>query len=591
MMNSRKHQQFWHLTRGQRLRYAGAIGALGVATAVSFAVPLVGKRAIDALAADGSGAAVAGPTGLIAAACAMVALTAIAALFHYFKGRWSAQASEEIARTLRDHLYTQLQHAPCAYHDTADTGDLVQRCTSDVETVRLFVGQQIVELGRLALMLAIAVPIMWWLDPRMTLVTLAVFPIVIVGAFVFFRKVTDVFLAVDEAEGAMTAMLQENLTGVRVVRAFDRGEHEQQRFAVPNASYRDRTHRMIRLLSLYWAVSDLLCVSQMGVVLLCGAHWVRADQLAVGTLFAFTSYIGMLVFPARHVGRVVAEMGKAAVALGRIEEVLDAPREPEMDTRTDFTEHPGEISIEGLSFAYGDGPPVLEDITLRLERGETVALLGPPGAGKSTLVHLLLGMYEYRQGSIRIDGQELREIELGDLRSRIGVVMQDSFLFSKSVRDNLRLGREAASEAEVVESARIACVHDDVARFQRGYDTLVGERGVTLSGGQRQRVAIGRTLLRDAPVLVLDDALSAVDSDTEARILDAMERRHGRRTTLVIAHRLSTLARADRIVVLEHGRIVQQGSHSELVAVDGPYQRLWRIQTEVEQELVQGGAA
>jgi ATP-binding cassette subfamily B protein len=593
------------LIRGERLRYAAALAALSVAVALSYVPALVSGAAIDRLS-GGTGeasafarfsqtwpaAAEALAGSVWRAAAAIVVFTALSGAFLYLERRWAAQASERLALRLRERLYDHLQRLPCRYHDRADAGDLVQRCSSDVETVRTFLATQVVEVGRSVLLVGLALPVMLWLNVRMTLVTLALFPPIAVLAVVFFRRVSEKFLAADEAEAEMTSVLQENLTGIRVVRAFARQDHEIGRFAVANARFRDLTEELLALLARYWAVSDFLCLGQVGVVLLVGGAWIRSGELTVGTLFTFMSWANLLVWPVRHAGRVLSESIKAIVSLGRIREVLD--EEPETDVVSSAVASSpepepepsrGEVVVRGLTFAHAGGEPVLHDVSFRAEPGETVALVGPPGAGKTTILSLLLRLYDHEQGEILVDGREVRSLPRGQARRLVAAVLQEPFLFSRTVEENIRLAAPQAARQDVEEAARAACVHDSIDAFADGYDTLVGERGVTLSGGQRQRVALARALLEEAPVLVLDDALSAVDTETEAAIVDALRRRHGRRTTLVAAHRLSTVREADRIVVLDRGRVVECGRHEDLLARDGAYRRLWAVQARQEDEL------
>ncbi|MET0261556.1 MAG: ABC transporter ATP-binding protein, partial [Rariglobus sp.] len=592
----------WRLLRGQRLRYGFALVCLLLSIVLTYAVPLIGGVTLDHALSDKPAAdasallatilgLLGGPEFLRAhlwiAPVAMVALSLVAGVFSYLKGWQVSLASDGIGRRLKNELYDHLNHLPSRYHDRADTGDLVQRCTSDVETTRQFLAVQVTEIGQAIILCASALPLLLLLDVPMTLVSFSLISPLIIYGYVYFRRVRHVFKSVDEAEGALTGVIQENLTGIRVVRAFARQEHEIARFAGPNTRFRDRNLRLLRLMSWYWSISDLVALSQLGLVLIVGARAVAAGTLTVGVLFTFLAYLGIMLWPVRQMGRILTELGKTIVAVGRLEEILSVACESVPPANPLLTLAPltGAISVRDLRFSHGGAQPALDGISFDVRPGETLAILGPSGAGKSTLMHLLLRLYDYEQGSLRLDGRELSALPRQWVRSQIGVVLQEPFLFARTLRDNLRLGRGDAPDHEIEEAARAASIHETITSFPQGYGTLIGERGITLSGGQRQRVALARAILKRPPLLLLDDALSAVDGETESLILDALRQRRGRETTLVIAHRLSTLAHADRVIVLDQGRIIQSGTHAELSTQDGLYRRLWEIQTSVKDDL------
>lgn len=596
MSPSLTHSHPWQLLRGHRLRFGGAILALFFATFFNYLVPFVGKVTID-FALDNKSTEAGGfvlrllggaeflRAHLWTGALAMVALTLVAGVFTFLKGRNASLASDGIARELKNRLYNHLNHLPARYHDKTGTGDLVQRCTSDVETIRLFLSVQIVEIGNAVILTLTAIPLMLLIDRRMTLVSFVLIPPITAYSYFYMRRVKHVFKESDEAEGELTGLIQENLTGIRVVRAFARQEHEKAKFAGPNARYRDTNLRLIRLMAWFWAPSDFICLSQNGLVLVFGAFWITRGELSVGSLFAFLAYLNMLLWPVRHMGRILTDLGKAQVSLGRLNEILGETEEPEPASAAPAAPLTGAVSVRDLCFSHAGDVAALNGISFDVKPGETLAILGPSGSGKSTLIHLLLRLYDYTDGSVRLDGHELSGLPRKWVRSQLSVVMQEPFLYSKTLRENIRLGHGAADEGAIGAAARAAHIHDTITAFPQGYDTMIGERGITLSGGQRQRVAIARAVLRDPPFLILDDALSAVDGETEAIILDALQTRRGRRTTLVIAHRLSTLANADRVIVLDKGRIIQSGTHAELAATGGLYRRLWQIQTAIESDL------
>ena len=600
-MTQARPRNLWFITRGQRARYLSAVLAMGVSNLFMLSSPLVGMYALDALSADDLGqgapglteaalaiASVFGSTPviayLIASALAGVLVTALGGLFLYLRGRWAAIASEAIARKLRDALYERLHHLPASFFDTADTGDLVQRCSSDVETVRMFLSAQVVEIGRAVLLVAIMTPMLFWRDERLAMLSVCLMPVIVLGAVAFFTRVKRVFLEVDESEAAMTAVLQENLTGIRVVRAFARQDFEIKRFGERNAAFRDNYFRMNRLMGLYWGISDLFCMAQITIVLLAGGIFLAEGTITVGELFAFITLVGMVLWPVRHLGRVLTDTGKAMVALKRINHILETEEETQ-EPVPEIGRARGDLAFEDLTFGYEPKRFVLRDVSVTIPAGQTVGIVGAPGSGKSTLIRLLLRLYSFAQGRITLDGLDITQVDRKWLRAQVGVVLQDPFLYSRSIEENLRVARPGAPVQDLIDATRDAAIHQAIEDFPAGYDSLVGERGVTLSGGQRQRLALARALLKDPPVLVLDDSLSAVDTGTELAILAALRRRQGRHTTLLIAHRLSSVRDADRILVLDEGQLVQDGDHRTLAALPGPYRRLCEIQGALDQSI------
>ncbi len=586
----------WKLMAGERLRYGGAIGALAVTSCFLYLAPLVPHVVLDGVlltnSTSESTTMVAWTVDLLGGAefiashlwypaLILVGLMCMAGVFTYLRGRWSAQASERIARNVRDRLYGHLQHLSCSYFDAAQTGDLVQRCTSDVETLRMFLSTQVVEIGRAIIMLLMPIPLMLAIDARMTIVALLLIGPIVLFSLIYFRKVRHVFRQVDEAEGRLTTTVQENLTGIRVVRAFARQAFECEKFEKGNRVHRDLDYHLYGIAAKFWAYSDLMCLSQLGLVVGFGGYWMATGTLQIGVFYYFLTAVTLFLWPVRMMGRILTDLGKATVALERLNEILDEAEESNLGGPAE-TSSPGHIVFENVCFSHAEDAPVLHEISFEIEAGRTLALVGPSGCGKSSIVNLLLRLYDYDAGSIRLDGRELRELGRKHVRSRIAVVMQDPFLYSKSLRANITMGRSTAGEEEMVEAARLAAVHESIIAFDEAYETSVGERGVTLSGGQRQRVALSRALLQEPAILVLDDALSAVDADTEQLIIEALRQRQHQHTTIVIAHRLSTLMHADRIIVLDAGRITQMGTHAELLDRAGLYQRLWKLQTEIE---------
>jgi len=594
----RQFRLLWKFMRGNRRVYVGAIVAVSLSAVSALIGPLILRTTIDSIIGDTPIAEqlqwlsrmiefIGGRSVLVRnlwiCSSLLVILAIVESMLLYWKGKWSAIAAENTARTIREQLYDHLQSLPYEYHVKAETGDLVQRCTSDVETIRRFLAMQFVEIGRTMCMVVTVIPLMIMLHWKMSLVAMALLPIIFGFAVFFFTRVRSAFETSDEAEGRMTTVLHENVTGVRVVRAFSRQVHEIEKFDQTNREYRDMTYTLIRYMAHYWGIASFLGWVQLGIVLVCGTYWASQGLISLGTLVVFITYVERLIHPIRQLGRILTDMGKAAVSLGRIQEILDAP----LDENEDEYETPeirGNLEFEHVSFEYEPGKPVLQDISFRVKQGQTVAILGPTGSGKTSLMHLLARLYDYQKGSIKVDGVELKAVDKHWLRKHIGLVLQEPFLFSKTVKENIRLPKKDAQETNIVEAAKVASVHDVIQKFENGYDTAVGEKGVTLSGGQKQRVAIAQTLIKESPVLILDDSLSAVDTETDAAIRRALRQRN-HATTFVISHRVTTLSEADMILVLEDGKLVQRGSHDELVRQDGLYKRIWEIQNSLEDEL------
>ncbi|NLI52925.1 MAG: ABC transporter ATP-binding protein [Clostridiales bacterium] len=513
---------------------------------------------------------------------ALVFFTGMNSLFTYTRRKSIALAAEGVTKGMRDRLYRHLEDVPYDYHKHASTGDLVQRCTSDVDTVRRFIQLQLMEIVRTLVMFGVAAVVMFSVNVKMTLISMAFLPLLTASSFVYFRYVRKYFTASDEAEGALSTMLQENLTGMRVVRAFGQQKSEIEKFTRLNMAYRTKTYKLIRLLGFYWGMSDSVGYLQIALSLCMGVLAVYQGTFTLGNVALFTTYVAMLTWPVRQLGRILADMGKAAVSLGRLDEILSAPVEPEPG-RALTPDLTGDIVFDNVCFGYDRYNDVLDGVSFAAKPGQTVAILGATGSGKTSLVQLLQRLYVRTAGSITIAGTDVNDIEHGHLRRNIGIVLQEPFLYSRTIMENIRICAPCSTEEEVFSAARTASVHEVIESFEKGYDTLVGERGVTLSGGQQQRVAIARTLMQNAPILIFDDSMSAVDSETDAAIRRSLLALNQSGITFLISHRITTLREADNILVLEDGRITQQGTHAQLIKQEGLYRRIAEIQDAVSE--------
>ena len=527
---------------------------------------------------------------LIIIAAGFIVLAIFEGGFAYLSSRMASYAAENITRRLRNFLFDHIQHLSFAYHSKTPTGDLIERVTSDVDSVRTFFNDQAIGVGRILLLFIINFIAIWSLSRKLALVSIAVVPIIIIVSIWFFRKVTKAYEKYQEQEAKLSTTLQENLTGVRVVKAFARQEYEMEKFEKDNWEKYQLGRKLMRMHSLFWPLSDLLCGFQMLAGFIFAGILVVHGEITIGTYPAYVGLVVWLIWPMRNLGRIIVNTSTGMVSYGRLMDIVKQGREPlDQGTVRPTNSVRGEFIFENVSFQYSDGnADVLKNISFVVQPGQSVALLGSTGSGKTTLVNLLPRFHEYTDGRVLLDGEELKDYPREYLRKQIGIVEQEPFLFSRSIRENITygVGREVLQE-EIVKAAKTSAVHDVIMTFPEGYNTLVGEKGVTLSGGQKQRVAIARTILKNPRILILDDSTSSVDTETEAEIRSALNELMKNRTSFIIAHRIQSVMNADLILVMDKGEIVQMGRHADLVEKDGMYQRIYAIQTRIDDELEQ----
>jgi ATP-binding cassette subfamily B protein len=523
-------------------------------------------------------------------AIGFVALAALEGSFTYMSGRLAAYTAEGVTQRLRNYLFDHIQRLSFAYHSKARTGELIERVTSDVDAVRRFYSEQAIGVGRILMLFLVNFIALLSLNTFLALISVIAVPFIIVTSIIFFRRLTKVYELYQEQEAVVSTVLQENLSGVRVVKAFARQDYERNKFEKENWEKFLRGRKLMLMHSLFWPISDILCATQLLTGYVIAAVMAINGQITVGTYVAYAGLVVWLIWPMRNLGRLIVQTSTGMVSFGRVVDIIEEDREP-LETGDYLPESDirGDIVFDGLCFEYeSEEGPVLEDISFTCQAGQAVALLGSTGSGKTSLVNLLPRFHEYTAGSITLDGVELSRFPRKLLRQKIGIVEQEPFLFSRSIRENITygVGRDVTQD-EIEAAARAAAIHDVINSFPDGYNTLVGERGVTLSGGQKQRVAIARTLIKNPRILILDDSTSSVDTETEAEIRTALEALMANRTTFIIAHRIQSVMNADLILVMDKGRIIQKGTHADLIQKDGIYRQIFEIQTRIETELEQ----
>ncbi|QLY39477.1 ABC transporter ATP-binding protein [Hujiaoplasma nucleasis] len=517
-------------------------------------------------------------------AAGLIVLTAlIRSVFIFTRRYMTGFFSERTAYNLRNKLYKKLQDADYSFYSHAETGDLIQRCTTDVEMYKRFISEQVIEIGRLGFLVGFSIYQMSRMNINMTLISLIIAPVLFAIAIVYFRKVEKMFHVIEENEAKMTTHVQENVSGARVVKAFANEAYEVKKFDNLSRTFTDSDFELVKKMSIFWSVTDFLSFIQFFVIAIVGVIYASRTTISLGMYTAFLAYAGNIIWPMRQLGRIVGDFSKAIVSVSRLDKIISDPGEYQGEEDKVQPEIKGKVHFDHVSFKFDDGQnDQIVDIDFKVNPGETVAIIGKTGSGKSTLINLLVRLLDYQKGHIFIDDVEVKDIEKHHLRKNIGFILQEPFLFSRSVEENIKIADKSSSPERVERVARIAQVHEDIVNFEEGYRTLVGERGVTLSGGQKQRVAIARMLINPKPILVFDDSLSAVDTVTDIQIRRALKQEWKDSTVFIITHRITTAAEADKIIVIEDGKIIESGSHEELVLREGSYKRIWEIQSKID---------
>lgn len=514
-------------------------------------------------------------------AVVVIGIAVVQLLFRYCGTYFTHRANQVLMRRMRDTLFCHIQRLPMSWHTENNTGDIIQRCTSDADAISNFVSGQLVSLVRIVLLMVLSLTFMFMTDVELAAIAAAFIPLLIGYSLWFFLSSRKKFKTCDENEGILSTYAQENLTGVRVVRAFGREKYERDKFEKQNNYYTGLWVKLERIMAMYWTTSDLLAALQLLFIVVLGTVFCVRGNLSTGDLVAFISYNAMMIGPVRQLGRIISNLSKAGVALGRIAEIVNAGEET---YGADEGTLGGDITFENVGFSYEDGKPVLQDVSFTVPEGSTLGIIGGTGSGKSTVVGLIDGLYPVTSGAVKFGGRDVKDIPPATLRKNVGLVLQEGYIYSRSVADNIGLAVDGATKEQIEAAAKTACVHDNIEGFANGYDTVVGERGVTLSGGQKQRVAIARTLIRDTPYVIFDDSLSAVDSDTDWKIrANLAERKNA--TTIIVSHRITTVKNADNILVMDGGRIVEAGNHRQLLERGGIYKKIYDLQMALPDDI------
>lgn len=517
--------------------------------------------------------------------CVIVIFAAFTVTFRYMNMLFNTKGAETLVENMRNKLFSHIQKLPFSWHMKNQTGDIIQRCTSDVDMVKNFISEQLTSLFRTIIMIVMSLVFMFSMNGKLALVAVFSIPVIMGYSLYFHSRIGEGFRICDEHEGTLSTIAQENLTGVRVVRAFGREKFEKDRFEKQNNIYTESWLRLSRLLSLFWGAGDLISGLQVMLIVILGAVFAVNGEMTAGDFIAFISYNSMLTWPVRHLGRMISELSKAGVSIERIRYIMNSEAETDKPDAVTPDMH-GDIEFKNVSFSYGDAP-ILSDISFKIPKGTTFGILGSTGSGKSTLMYLLNRLYDLpaENGQITIGGVDVADMKGEWVRSNIGMVLQEPFLFSGTIAENIGITKKQLNLSEIRKAAAIACVDESITEFTNGYDTIVGERGVTLSGGQKQRTAIARMLTQETPIMVFDDSLSAVDADTDARIRQALRKNLGSSTVILIAHRVTTLMQADCILVMDKGKIVEIGTHEELMNKNGTYRKVYDMQMSLPEEV------